>query len=188
MDILENYKFYLSILGTIISASNLVFYIYTVVKGQTKPHAYTWLIWSLITIIAAYAQYKGGAGIGLILTCWIAIACLTNTVLAFFKGTSGITLSDKICLTLCLIAIALWQTLDSPVYSLILVTCIDTAGFYPTIRKSWHDPYSLGVMALENYNFTYGYLPKHCSYMLVWPICIFDHQTLSTATLRKILG
>ncbi len=181
-------KLFLAIAATGISVCNLVYYISTVIRGRTRPHAYTWLIWSIISLIIAVAQFQNGGGYGAYVMAWIATACMTNAALGFVKGRHDIAKSDKVCLGLCLAAIAVWVATKNPFWSILLVTAVDGAGFYPTIRKSWNDPlnenwisffiygitFSLSIMALETYSFYTVFYPAVIAF-LSWMLVAILH-------------
>ena len=168
-----DYKWALAGTAALISICNLLYYISTVIKGKTKPHMYTWLIWGLVTVIAALGQIVNGGGWGGYYTLLVAFNCFTIATLAFFKGEKNIVLFDKYCLIACLISIALWPLTKAPLLSVILVTLIDTVGFLPTLRKSYNKPheenlisfilygltYSMSIVALASYNFVTVFYP-----------------------------
>lgn len=94
-----------------------------------------------------------------------ALTILATAILALKYGTKDITRGDKISLIAALLAIIPWVLTDNPLWSVILVTLIDLLAYYPTIRKSWHEPheeallsytigtvkFGLSVMALSNF-------------------------------------
>jgi len=151
-----DYKWVLAFLAALISICNLVYYLSTVISGKTKPHMYTWLIWGLVTLVAAATQLISDAGAGAYFTLLVAFNCLLISGFAYFKGIKDIAKSDKICLVICLIAIVLWQVSSTPLLALIIVTLIDLAGFYPTIRKSYSSPHQENMRSFVLYGVTYG--------------------------------
>jgi hypothetical protein len=66
----------------------------------------------------------------------------TVFLLSFKYGTRDITTSDKIVLVLTLLAVLVWWQLDNPLGAVLMVSAIDGAGYIPTIRKSFKDPWS----------------------------------------------
>ena len=117
-------------------------YIIDILKGKTKPHIFSWLSGSVAATIATLLQLLGGAGVGAWVMCTVAIACFAIFLLSFKYGTKDITKSDVAVLFLSLIVLILWLVVDQPVLSMILLTTSQLFEFLPTIRKSWHDPYS----------------------------------------------
>lgn len=128
-------------LAVIFSFSSAFPYIFGLAKKHTRPHFISWLIWSLTTGTAFFAQVFSHAGAG----AWnTGLAFIQNVILAiygYFYGEKNITRSDWMSLLIVLGAIPLWIATHNPLYSVVLVTLIDVIGYYPTIRKSWHKPY-----------------------------------------------
>jgi hypothetical protein len=142
------------------------FYFRDIFKGKTKPHAYSWLVWALLTAIAFVGQLSADAGPGAYVTGVTAGIAFIVFFLALDRGEKEITRFDKLNLAAALLAIVPWLLTDSPTLSIILITLIDLLGFMPTIRKSWHKPqeetliayvfagikFALAIIALENYS------------------------------------
>lgn len=116
-------------------------YIRDTVKGKTTPHVYTWFIWGLVTSIAFGLQISDKAGPGAFTTLAAAIVCFIIFGFSMRQGKKNITTADTIFFLLSLVALVLWLFAKQPVLSVILVSSIDTLGFIPTIRKSWHKPH-----------------------------------------------
>ena len=142
-------------------------YIISIFKGETRPHPFSWFIWGLLTAIGFFAQISDGAGVGAIITFSSAVISFIIAVIGYIKRENIIiSKTDKWAFGFSLLAIPLWLITDTPLWSVILITIIDTTGFYPTYRKSWFAPqqesalsFSLGgfkhiftVLALENYS------------------------------------
>mgnify|MGYP001365120317 CR=1 FL=1 len=132
-----------------LSFGGSVVYILSILKGQSKPHLYTWLVWSILPTIAFFAQIHDNAGPGAWVTGMTALSCSVTTLLALRYGEKNITRGDRWALAASLIAIVPWLITDDPFWSVILVAIIDTVAFIPTFRKSWHKPYEEN---LSSYN------------------------------------
>jgi len=128
-------------IAVVLSLAGLLPYLYGMFKGKLKPHLFTWLLWSLMTVIAAAAQILGGAGAGAWPTLITAVLCVVILIGSFFCGEKNITRSDWVMLGLGLLAIPLWLVTKDPTASIILVTFIDLSAFVPTFRKAWHKPW-----------------------------------------------
>lgn len=141
-------------------------YIRDIFNGKTKPHAFTFLIWTLSTAVSFFLQIKGGAGPG----AWITFAGVLFQLFIFClclrHGTKDITKSDIFFLILALLSLFLWLVVDQPVAAIILAVLVEIFGFIPTVRKSWKAPYSetlftywiyvirhaMAVLALSTFN------------------------------------
>jgi hypothetical protein len=117
-------------------------YLIDVLKGKTKPHPYTWLIWSIVSAVVFFGQLVKGAGIGAIPTF---IAEIFTIIIFFFSlrfGFKNIPKKDHYFLALALIGIIPWLLTKDPTISVIIVVLIDIIAFTPTLHKTWKYPAS----------------------------------------------
>lgn len=167
----------LGIVATFLVLVGYIPYLRDIVKGKTKPHIYSWFLWSFVTLIAFALQVSGGAGSGAFVTLAAAIMCIAVIVLGFiYKAKVEIVKMDTVFLVLAFIALGLWLIAKQPVLSAILTTLVDLLGFAPTVRKSWNKPYSetlsfyylnsfrfgLAIISLQKYTFVTA------SYPIAW--------------------
>lgn len=133
---------YISVVFALLS---MLPYMFTVHKGKTKPHLFSWVIWAIPTAVVFTGQVISGAGAG----AWASgFTLLCNIFIVFqsFKyADKNITRSDWIYFISGLTAIPLWIIAKDPLYSIILSTIIDMIAFGPTVRKSWNKPYDESV-------------------------------------------
>src|SRR5882672_7911387 len=109
------------LVSALLSVVTFVPYICSIVKGKTKPHLFTWIVWFLATSIVAAAQYSKNAGPGVWTTIFSCFDCLAVIVLALRWGERHITKSDWITFFGALLAIPLWYATDDPLWSVILI-------------------------------------------------------------------
>jgi len=135
-------------------------------RGTTKPHVFSWLVWSIVTTIIFALQLSAGAGHGAWVTLAVALISFVIFLIGLKHGHKIIKTIDVVFLVLALLAIPLWLISNQPVLSIVLLSTIDMLGFAPTIRKSWNSPHSetlslyaittlrhlLSLFALETYN------------------------------------
>ncbi len=143
-------------------------YLSSILRKRTRPHLFTWLVWSLLSSIVFMAQIHDHAGPGSWAVGLDALACLVIAILCLKYRDREITRSDWIALIASLSAILPWIITKNPLYSVILVSMIDVVAFYPTFRKSWSKPHeeslltysisslkmALSLFALENFTVT----------------------------------
>ena len=84
---------YLSLIFALMSYAP---YMWSTWKGKTRPHVFTWVIWTLLMTIGTAGQYAGGAGPGAWSTTFTAISCFTIAILAVRQGDKNITRHDVI--------------------------------------------------------------------------------------------
>lgn len=161
-----NIKIVFTILSTIIGIIAFFPYLKDIFSFKTKPHVYTWLIWSITQATAVLGVWYGGGG-------WGTLSLLVFTILSFSiflfsikYGTKDITKIDTIILVIALFAILVWWQLNKPIISILIITIADVLGYIPSFRKSYKDPWSetliswagfvlsniFAVLALREYN------------------------------------
>ena len=189
-----DFKFIIAIVATVLVVLGYVPYFRDILKKKTKPHLYTWLIWIITQGTATVALLYGGGKFGSISLIIGTILVLAIFLLSFKYGTKDITTSDKIVLVLALLAIVIWWQLDNPLIAVLMVSAIDGAGYIPTIRKSFKNPWSetlsfwvimaavdlLSLVANAEYNFlTVAYLTTlSVANVAVVFVCFFRRRVI----------
>jgi len=115
-------------------------YFYTIYKGETKPHAFTWLLWGVVVGIGALAQFELQAGPAAWALTFVSVTCLIIAFIAFFIGEKNYTKSDWFALIACFIAIPVWKITQNPLAALAIIMVVDALSYWPTVRKSFHKP------------------------------------------------
>jgi hypothetical protein len=140
---MDNVKNILGIVATILVFLGYIPYLRDIQKGKTKPHVYSWLVAGFVTLIIFSLQVSNGAGAGSLVTLAAGTMCLCVIVLGFVhKSIVKIVWIDTVFLILAFLALVLWLVAKQPVLSAVLATAIEFLGFVPTIRKSWHKPFT----------------------------------------------
>ncbi len=168
------YKEIIGIIAVCITIAAYVPYIYSIHKGKTTAHVFSWVIWGSSTLIVGIAQFleRGGAGswpitISGIITLYVALLAYIK------KGEIKITKTDWMFFTIAMLSIPLWYVTASPLWSVLLLTTIDLLGYAPTMRKAYDDPFKeklgffaimafrnfLSIAALEHYSLTTVFFP-----------------------------
>ena len=138
-----------------------------ILRHKTHPHIYSWGLWSILTALLAILQIKGGAGAAAWVTIVVGVLCAGVVALSFRIGNKDITKLDTAVAALSLLALVCWLAVDRPVLAMSLAILADMLAFIPTIRKSYHRPYSetlslyvtnvlrfaLAFAALQSYTF-----------------------------------
>lgn len=126
-------------------------YVVDVLKGEVKPHLFSWVTWSILMGIAAAVAFAGGAyASGIIITNGCAMTLLI-AVLSFWHGEKNIIKTDYIMFGLALTIIPVWAVTKEPLHAAMLVTLIDLLGFGPTFRKAWNKPQEESMRAFVLY-------------------------------------
>jgi len=128
-------------LSLIICAAGNVVYIRSILQGKTKPHAFSWAVWALLSLMVFYAQYIKGAGAGAWVTGLITVLNIAIAVLALKYGEKDIRRSDWVSFICALLVVPVWYVTDDPLLAVIIIIIIDAFGYYPTFRKCFYNPY-----------------------------------------------
>lgn len=165
-------------------------YIVDTIRKKTKPHIYTWLIWSIVTTLAFLGQYVKGGGAGSWSTGVAGLMAIVITLLSLKNGTKDITLSDKLFFLGALLAIIPWYVTKDPTLSIFIVIILDACALIPTIRKTYRAPKSetfttylfnfirqpLSIAALRTYNIA----------TLLYPIYLFIANFTMLVVMRRL--
>ncbi len=164
-----SYKEILSVTAIALTLYAFFPYIRSIRQGITKPHVFSWVIWGSTTFVVFLAQLadNGGAGawpIGVsgIITMYVAYLAYT------MKSDTHITRGDWIFFVAALTALPAWMITSDPLWSVVILTLVDSAGFAPTFRKAFAKPFEehlafyilitlrnlLAIVALVNYSIT----------------------------------
>jgi len=116
-------------------------YIGAIRAKAVKPHFFSWLIWSLTTVIVFFAQMaaEGGAGAwstGMSAAITLYVAWLALVLRSDFSNTTA----DWCFLIAAMLSLPVWFFTDDPLWSVVILTVVDAFGFGPTLRKAWHKP------------------------------------------------
>jgi predicted permease len=161
-------KFLFGIIGGILNVVSFIPYLLDIFKGKTKPHSYTWLIWSIIQTTGTIAIFLNGGAYGALGLAIGSLFCIAIFFLSFKYGTRNVTKFDSTLLIGALLAILVWIFTKNALYSIILVSVIDFSGYLPTARKGYEEPHTetislyvmnamtdiLGLLALSTYSAT----------------------------------
>lgn len=121
-------------------------YIRSIRRNTVKPHVFSWLIWSLGTLIVFFAQLSAGGGIG----AWAIglsglITCLVTWLAWRNRGDTHITSLDWIFFISALSALPFWFITANPLCAVLILTTVDVLGFGPTMRRAWKRPHEESV-------------------------------------------
>lgn len=158
-------KITLGIISSVLMILAYIPYLWDMYRGKTRPHIFSWLIWTLVGGITFFGQVSDKGGAGAWNTGTWALLCLIVFLGSFKTGTRDIRMLDWFCLLSCILGIALWAITKNALYTMILMCLIDTLAFLPTFRKAYHKPseetlsvyyltavtIALGLLALENH-------------------------------------
>jgi hypothetical protein len=111
-------------------------------RGSTVPHRGSWLIWSVLEVVAVGAQAADGARWSLLpLVVQAAGTCLV-LALAVRLGEGGMSRVDLGLLGLAALGLAGWMAVDEPVIATACVVVADLLAALMMVPKAWREPHS----------------------------------------------
>jgi hypothetical protein len=111
-------------------------------RGSTVPHRGSWLIWSVLEVVAVGAQAADGARWSLVpLVVQAAGTCLV-LALSVRLGRGGLSRVDVGLLGLAALGLAGWLAVDEPVIATACVVVADLVAALMMAPKAWRDPHS----------------------------------------------
>ena len=137
---MELYKSILGIIAVCLGMAAYTIYISSTLKNKTKPHAFSWLLWTLTTAVVFIAQSTKGGGAGSWSTGVTCVVCGAIAIISLFKYDKAYSLSDILFISVALLALLPWFFTKDPTASVILIASIDVLGYGPTLRKSYYYP------------------------------------------------
>ena len=138
---MNQYQFF-ALAAVVFATARYVTYFHSIYKGETKPHAFSWLLWGIVTGIGAFAQFDLNGGPSAWALTFVSVTCLFIAALSFVIGDRDYKKSDWLALIISLLAIPLWRMTDNPVLALFTIMFVDLLTYWPTVRKSFNKPLS----------------------------------------------
>ena len=142
----------LGLLGAVVGVACTVPYVRDIVRGATRPHRGTWLIWGVLAVVACVSQRSDGASWSLVLTGSQAILTALVFVLAIRHGEGGLTSFELSLMSVAGAGVVGWLIAHDPVIAVVCVIVADLAAAAMMTPKAYRDPHSetLAMFALAS--------------------------------------
>lgn len=129
-------------------------YIVNIIHKKIQPAQSTWIIWTLVNscVFASYVvanlQFHSANQLldivfilGKLPTTWFILGNILNCgaimIIAFYYGTAGWTIIDKVCLGATLLSLVVWYLTGSALSALLMNMIIDLIGAAATIYSCY---------------------------------------------------
>ena len=146
---------YVAVLGIaagIVGVVDTIPYVRDTLRGATRPHRGTWLIWGVLAVVVSLSQYADGASWSLIMAATQAV--LTGVIfgLSIRRGVGGLTPADIVMILIAGGGVIGWIVADQPLVATICVVMADLIGVAMMVPKTYRDPGSetLSTFALAS--------------------------------------
>jgi hypothetical protein len=125
--------------GSLVLAAYLI-YLQSILRGRTRPQRTSWLIWSVLSLIALFTQAAKGASASLWLPGADAACAFLTWILGIRHGIGGMHRRDVMALIFAAAALVLWYFTRQPLLALCLVILVDAIADVLTIVKTYQLP------------------------------------------------
>ncbi len=115
-------------------------YIIDTIKGKTRPERVTWLIFSILGLIAFISQITLGASWSLVFSGLDTSASILVFGLSIKYGVGGHTTLDTAALVIAGIGVVIAVLAKEPIISLLGVILADVSGTILTVKKTYLNP------------------------------------------------
>jgi hypothetical protein len=142
----------LGVLAGVVGIADTIPYVRDTIRGSTRPHRGTWLIWSVLAIVVFLSQRADGATWSLIMAAAQAVLTGAIFLLSIRRGEGGLSPADVLMLTLAGGGVIGWIVADEPVIATACVVAADLIGAAMMVPKTYRDPGSetLATFALAS--------------------------------------
>lgn len=141
------YKEILSVFAIALTFAAFAPYIRAIIRGATKPHVFSWLIWGTTTFLVFLAQLEAKGGVG----AWpLGVSGVITIFIAFLayakRADITVTKIDWLFFMSALSSLPLWHLTSDPLWAVVILTTVDVLGFGPTVRKVYNSPHSESLL------------------------------------------
>jgi multisubunit Na+/H+ antiporter MnhE subunit len=131
-----------ALLSTAIAVYCTIPYIAAILKGKTKPHQLSWLVFVIMNGIVFFSQYFEGGRQSILIALTFFIGSFIVLLLSFKYGVRDTSKWDQLLFLFALAAIVLWFLTKSNATAIWLTVLIDIAATTMMILKVRATPHS----------------------------------------------
>ncbi len=127
-------------------------YIRDSLRGSTRPHRGTWLIWGVLALVVCVSQRADGASWSLLMAGTHVVLNAAVLLFAVRLGRGGVSPADAALIAVAGAGVAGWLVVDEPVVATACVVAADLIATGMMLPKTWRDPGSetLSTFALAS--------------------------------------
>ena len=130
--------------GTVVGALGTAVYLRDTVRGTTRPHRVTWLLWAVAPLLAAAVEVHDGVGVRTLPTFMLGFMPLLVFAASFHNPSAvwGIRRIDYACGAMSIVGTVVWLATRNGALAITAAIVADFLAGLPTLHKSWSDPES----------------------------------------------
>jgi hypothetical protein len=130
----------LGVLAGLASVADTIPYVRDIVRGTTRPHRGTWLIWGVLAIVVFASQRAEGASWSLVMAGSQAVVTSVVFLLAIRHGEGGMSAPDVALIAMAGGGVIGWLVADEPLIAIAGVITADVIAAAMMAPKTFRDP------------------------------------------------
>jgi hypothetical protein len=111
-------------------------------RGATRPHRGTWLIWGVLAIVVCLSQRADGASWSLVMAAAQAVLTTLIFLLALRMGDGGLSAADGLLIAIAGAGVAGWLVAEEPIVATACIIAADLIAAAMMVPKTYRDPHS----------------------------------------------
>jgi hypothetical protein len=131
---------FLGVLAGLVGVADTLPYIRDTLRGVTRPHRGTWLIWCVLGIVVFVSQRADGASWSLVMAGSQAVLTALVFLLALRRGEGGVSRVDALMIAIAAGGVSGWILSDEPIVATLCVVAADSIGVALMLPKTYRDP------------------------------------------------
>jgi hypothetical protein len=132
----------LGISAGVIGVADTIPYVRDTLRGSTRPHRGTWLIWGVLAVVVCFSQYADGASWSLIMAAVQAVLTTGIFMLSIRRGEGGVSPVELLMIGIASAGVVGWIVADEPLVATACVVAADLLGAAMMVPKTYRDPES----------------------------------------------
>ena len=132
----------LGISAGLIGIADTIPYVRDTLRGSTRPHRGTWLIWGVLAVVVCLSQYADGASWSLIMAGVQAVLTTGIFALSIRRGEGGVSRVEQLMIAIAGVGVLGWIVADEPLVATACVVAADLLGAAMMVPKTYRDPES----------------------------------------------
>jgi hypothetical protein len=132
----------LGVSAGLIGVADTIPYVRDTLRGSTRPHRGTWLIWGVLAVVVSLSQYADGASWSLIMAVVQAVLTTVIFVLSIRRGEGGVSPAELLMIAIASAGVVGWIVADEPLVATGCVVVADLVGAAMMVPKTYRDPES----------------------------------------------
>lgn len=125
-----------------VGVADTIPYVRDTLRGVTRPHRGTWLIWGTLAVVVCLSQYADGASWSLIMAAVQAVLTTLIFILSIRRGEGGLSTVELVMIAIASGGVIGWIVADEPLVATACVVAADLIGAAMMVPKTWRDPES----------------------------------------------